>query len=51
MKIRLKGIVEFDYDIEAENLQDAKNRFYDALKQINKPNFYYIQYDDLYTEV
>jgi hypothetical protein len=50
-KIRLRGEITFDYDIEASNIQEAKDKLYNALKRIQKPNFFHIEYDDLYTEV
>jgi hypothetical protein len=43
-KIRLRGEITFDYDIEAENLQEAKDKLYNALTRIQKPNFFYVEY-------
>lgn len=45
MKVRLIGDIGFVYDIEAENIKDAKNKFYKLLSETFLDNWF-INYND-----
>jgi len=45
LKVRLTGKIIFVHDLEAENIKDAKNKFYRLLAQTFLDQWY-IDYDD-----
>jgi hypothetical protein len=46
LKVRLAGKIIFVHDLEAENIKDAKNKFYRLLTQSFLDHSWYIDYDD-----